>query len=411
MTRPASPHVSPLQRAASSLARARATLRLAILLPIPMIIGAGASMLYASVYLFQNAFLSLFLAIIFVVFVAGQLLAFRQLRRLRRALASAERTVQALAEAGDEPDLENLRTRLAEDVPPGEMRDLVAGWIGLGLQGAREGHATLLEDSLDRRAIQDSRLLGIHATINRTTLKLGFLGTLIGIILTFPPMKRAVLGLADSDGELKFIRDIALAIDGDQYAILSTLIATGLSILVEFVTIQLIERVLQSFDTAQSEVNDWNVVCLQPAIGRRLDGAQASAALDRSRERMETALAEAQRVLEKHLSALTEAMRTAGAQLGAVVDIQSAVGKRIEELAGYERLAAAMAASQRELERGFDSLAGVVRASSQQVGQVADAQAQLGRRVTELAEYERQYRDFLAAKSRAAAPGNLRGGT
>lgn len=411
MTRPDSPHLSPLKRAADSLARARATLRFATALPVPMIVGAGAAMVLSNIYLFHNAFLTLFLAIIFAVFFVGQSLALRQLLRMRAGLTSAERTVQALAEAGGDPDLKALRERLEADVPQGDMRDLILGWIDLGLQGTREGHGTLLEDSLDRRAIHDGRLLGIHATINRTTLKLGFLGTLIGIILTFPPMKRAVLGLADSDGELKFIRDIALAIDGDQYAILSTLIATGLSILVEFVTIQLLERILQSLETAQSEVNDWNVVCLQPAIARRLDGSQVTVEMERNQNRMETALAEAQRVLEKHLTALTEAMRTAGVQLGMVVDIQAAVGKRIEELAGYERLAVAMAASQRELERGFDSLAGVVRSSSQQVGQVADVQAQLGKRVTELAEYERQYRDFLSAKLRAAAPDGLRGGT
>src|SRR5690606_11771493 len=203
--------------------------------------------------------------------------------------------------------LEALQARLRAEVGPGSLRDLVLNWLDLGGRGSKAGYDTLLEESLGRRSIGDSRMLSLHATINRTTLKLGFLGTLIGIILTFPPMKRAVLGLSDSDGELKFIRDIALAIDGDQYAILSTLVATGLSILIEFITIQMLERIFLGQDLVQSRVNEWNVMTLQPAIAARRDDANRAEEAERNRARLEKALVEAQLRLEDHLVELAAA--------------------------------------------------------------------------------------------------------
>jgi hypothetical protein len=263
-------------------------------------------------------------------------------------MESAERTLDALIEAGDDPDLEDLQLTLRDKVPPGETRDLVLNWLELALRGSRDGFDTLLEEALDRRSINDGRMLSLHATINRTTLKLGFLGTLIGIILTFPPMKRAVLGLSDSDGELKFIRDIALAIDGDQYAILSTLVATGLSILVEFVTIQLLERVLLGFDVVQSNVNDWNALRLQPVVARRHDAAQRAAQTEKHQERLEKALVQAQLTLENHLVELTGAMRFADRQMEQIGHIQSAAEERIARLERYERQYRSFLAAKRD---------------------------------------------------------------
>ncbi len=400
---------SPLKNAVNTLAGVRKTMRMGQLLPLAIIACAAIGLVASNVLLFQNAFLALFLGIIFVVFVAGQAVAFNQLRRLRKVVTSVEKTLQTLVEAGAEPDLENLKAALEADVPEGILRDLILRWTELGVRGSATGYETLLEDALDRRAIEDNRMLTLHATINRTTLKLGFLGTLIGIILTFPPMKRAVLGLSDSDGELKFIRDIALAIDGDQYAILSTLIATGLSILVEFVTIQLLERILHGLDMVQSDVNDWNAICLQPAIARRRDGSGPAAELEKSQSRMELALLRAQQTLERHLTELTAAMGVAGAQLGQVVDLQATAAKRLEELAGYDKLALSLSQSQQVLEQQLGSLTDTLRVSGSQLGQVADAQSLLSRRVTELTDYERQYRAFLSTKQKSAVPDSLRG--
>ncbi len=328
---------SPVSQAREALDRLIRRARFASRLPVPIMILASVMMVVANVYLFHNAFLTLFLAIIFVVFVAGQVTALRQLRVLRPELEDADRTLALLEDAGPSPDLEVLRDRLRDEAPPGETRDLVLGWLNLGLDGRREGFDALLEEAIERRSIQGGRILSLHATLNRTTLKLGFLGTLIGIILTFPPMKRAVLGLSDSDGELNFIRDIALAIDGDQYAILSTLVATGLSILVEFVTIQMLERIFLGLDLVQSRVNEWNVMTLQPAIEARRDDANRVEEAERNRARLEKALVQAQLTLENHLVELAAASRAADRQLGEVARVQLLMEERMARLVDYER--------------------------------------------------------------------------
>jgi hypothetical protein len=161
-------------------------------------------------------------------------------------------------------------------------------------------------------------------------------------------MKRAVLGLSDSDGELKFIRDIALAIDGDQYAILSTLVATGLSILVEFVTIQMLERLLLGFDVVNSNINDWNALTLQPAIDRRREVSQLASEVEKNRDRLEQALVQAQLTLENHLAELMGAMRFAGAQMDQIGRIQLTAEERISRLEQYERQYRSFIAAKRE---------------------------------------------------------------
>jgi len=400
---------SPLKQAQAALARIRRVANLASFLPVPIVGIAVATLYLTSSHWFQDPFLAFFLGLIFVVFAAGQITAWIQLRRLRPDIARSEKTLALMLEAGHDPNLEELREKMALQIPENPLRDLVLRWLDLGIEGNVDGYETLLENDLDRRTLHDNGILSLHATINRTTLKLGFLGTLIGIIMTFPPMKRAVLGLADSEGELRFIKDFALAIDGDQYAILSTLAATGLSILVEFVTIQTIENILGGFDVVQSRVNDWKVICLQPAIARRRDDKGQSEGIEGSQARMELALMQAQQTMENHLTELTGAMHAAGAQLEQVLRIQGVVAKRVEELAEYDKLATAMLQSQQALETHLAGLSEGLRTSASQLGQVVQVQSSLGKRVTELTEYEKQYRSFLAAKQQAAAPGGLRG--
>jgi hypothetical protein len=400
---------SPLRQAQVALARIQRTARLASYLPLPIIAATIFALWSTSSQWSHDIFLAFFLALIFVVFVGGQVVAFIQLRRMRPGMEHAEMTLRMLLEAGEDPNLEELRRKMMAGIPESPLRDLILRWLDLGIEGNTDGYETLLENDLDRRTLHDNGILSLHSTINRTTLKLGFLGTLIGIILTFPPMKRAVLGLADSEGELRFIRDIALAIDGDQYAILSTLAATGLSILVEFVTIQTLEHILTGFDVVQSRVNDWKVVCLQPAIARRREDKGMTEGLEGSHARMELALMQAQQTMENHLTELTGAMHSAGMQLDQVLRIQSVVGKRVEELAEYDKLATAMLQSQQALEMHLAGLAEGLRTSASQLGQVVQVQSLVGKRVTELNEYEKQYRSFLAAKQQATAPGSLRG--
>ena len=409
MTAQSLPMSSPLKQAQVALARIQRTARLASFLPLPIILVTVAALIFSSSQWSHDIFLAFFLGLIFVVFVAGQIVAWVQLRRMKPSMIQTDKTLRLLIEAGEDPNLEELRVKMLSQIPESPLRDLILRWLDLGIEGNLDGYETLLENDLDRRTLHDNGILSLHATINRTTLKLGFLGTLIGIILTFPPMKRAVLGLSDSEGELKFIRDIALAIDGDQYAILSTLAATGLSILVEFVTIQTLEHILTGFDIVQSRVNDWKVVILQPAIARGREEKGQSEGPEGSQARLELALMQAQQTMESHLTELTGAMHTAGMQLEQVLRIQAAVGKRVEELAEYDKLATAMLQSQQALEMHLAGLAEGLRTSASQLGQVVQVQSLVGKRVTELNEYEKQYRSFLAAKQQATAPGNLRG--
>jgi hypothetical protein len=409
MTTSTSPALAALTPALLKVERLRKTANVGLWLPPPIVVGSTLALLLTSRQWFHDRFLALFLALIFIIFVAGQILAWVQIRRIRGSIQSARDTLQVLIDAGEEPDLEVLSRRLRREVPEGHLRDLILSWVDLGLQGRAEGYETLLEDALDRRALEDNRILSLHSVINRTTLKLGFLGTLIGIVLTFPPMKRAVLGLSGSDGELMFIRDIALAIDGDQYAILSTLIATGISILVESVTLQILERILAGFDLVQSHVNDWEATVLQPVIRKQAEEHARASELEKTQGRMELALIHAQQTLEAHLVELTEAMRIAGAQLDQVVRTQAAVGERLDDLAHYDKLARAMTQSQQELERHLTGMADALHTASTQLAEVTHVQSMVGKRVTELSEYERQYRGFVASKQAASLPGGARG--
>ena len=102
-------------------------------------------------------------------------------------------------------------------------------------------------------------------------------------------------------------------------------------------------------------------------------------------------------------------MQSAGMQLEAVLRIQAVVGKRVEELSEYDKLATAMLQSQQALEMHLAGLAEGLRTSASQLGQVVQVQSLVGKRVTELNEYEKQYRSFLAVKQQASAPSNLRG--
>ena len=368
-----------------------------------------------NILMFHNIYLSLFLGVVFIGYFAGQIMAFRQLRTIRRDLENGRKTLAIIDAAGSGFDPAELRQRLRREAPPCDIRDLVLKWLELGMQGRSEGYDTLLEEFLERRAIQENRTLSMHDTINSTTLKLGFLGTLIGIILTFPPMKRAILGLSTSDGELRFIRDIALAIDGDQYAILSTLIATGLSILIEFFTIQYLELLFHGIGGMLSRMNEWNTMTLQPVISARRDAGARADAAERNRERLEEAVVGAQAALERHLTVLAAAAQAAEVRLQELLRTQDTMEARASRLAEAEenhaRLEKTVAGAQVALEKQLASLATSTRVAQGQLDEVARVQVLMEERMARLAEYERQYRDFLTAKSKAVAPDGARSGT
>jgi hypothetical protein len=341
----------PLQQARRALIRTRKLARNSKFVPIPVIGLAAAAFFQYESHWYLNPFLSL----IFAIFVIGQVMAVLQMRRVQMGVGNTGKSIQILAEAGDEPDLAVLRQKLLDSAPPGHMRDLLLRWIELGLRGETIGSESLLNNAWDRRSHLDNSSISLHVSMNRTTLKVGFLGTLYGLILTFPPMQRAVMGLADSDGELRFIKDISMAIDGDEFAIAVTLGATALSVLIELVTIQILERALGGFDLVNTHINDWNLTRLQPWV-RKQYGLTA---------RQKQAV-EAQAAFELKMS-----------QVHAEVD--------------------------RNLGRAVEAIA----RTTKQLDELARVQASVGRRISELVDFEKQYRGFIDAKTAAVAPPGL----
>lgn len=345
----------PLKQADRALTRIAKVAGVSMFLPLPILAGAMAGLFHmqGAFHLEQPWYTNPFLALVFVLFAVGQVMVFRQMGGVVKGARSTARSLAVLKEAGDEPDLAALRAALLQNAPPGHLRDLLMRWIELGLRGETHGSEALLENAWDRRSQHDSKTVSTHVSLNRTTLKLGFLGTLYGLLLTFPPMKRAVMGLADSEGEMKFIRDISKAIEGDEFAILITLGATALSVLIELVTIQLLERTLGGFDMVNSHINDWNLTRLQPLIRKRYASRDQASARQADQEHK---LAEAQAEMDKNLAKTLEAMAKTSRQIEMLAQVQVLVGKRVQELV----------------------------------------------------EYEKQYRGFLATKQQSAAPAQLR---
>ncbi len=342
----------PLKQGERALDKIRRLAFIATFFPIPIV-----SMSVIGFFWFQpHWYMDPFMVLLLGVFTIGQTLIFTQLRGVIKGVKNTAKVILVLQNAGDEPDLEKLRGELREKVSPGHLRDLVLRWIDLGLRGEIKGSEALMDNSSDRRSLTDLRNMSVHVSLNRTTLKLGFLGTLIGLVMTFPPMKRAILGLGSSDGELRFIHDIAEAIDGDQYAIIATLVATALSVLIELVTVQILERALGGFDLVNSHIIDWNLTRLQPWIRKKYGPDAKESHLKSGQLHLEERLLQAQAEMDKNI--------------GHMLDAMARTSKHLES--------------------------------------ITEAQKTIGRRVLELTEFEKQYRSFIQTKQEAAAPTTMR---
>ncbi len=319
---------NPLLMAEKALTKISRTAFACLFVPLPLIALTTAGFFFFRHNWYQDPFLSL----IYALFCVGQVTALGQMRGVMAGVRKTHAAIKVLQKAGDEPDLEKLREALLKDSPPGHLRDLLLRWIELGLRGETHGSESLLDNAWERRSLTDGRALSLHVSLNRTTLKLGFLGTLIGLIMTFPPMKRAIMSLSESEGEMRFIRDLVSAIDGDEYAILNTLVATAISILIELVTLQILERALIGFDLVNSHINDWNLTRLQPLIRQRHTQTVA-----KSKSKTEMEIVEAQLAMDRNMAALADAVSRTTRQLEQVGQLQVHIGKRIAELAEFER--------------------------------------------------------------------------
>jgi len=319
----------PLELARSELTALK--IRVAWAMALPWVVAASALVV---VWAFDHGFLrNPILVTVLGLFLLGQVFLVGQLRRLLRRASSGLKVLVVLMDSGDRPDLPILERKL-QALSPDPLRDLVLGWIGLGRDFGGEGASEFLQNSIDRRVLGDDADLGIHGLINRVVLKVGFLGTLIGLLLTFPPMKRAVLGLSGSGGEMTFIRDIAKAIDEDAYAIQATLVATGFSLLLETLVVHIVERFYGRFELVESHLSDWNLTVLRRATTHRAEPSHGEISEDNLR--LKEKLAQGQQILDAHLARLIDSLETTGKSVEAVARTQDALHRRVTELADWE---------------------------------------------------------------------------
>lgn len=347
-----------ISRGLSILDSVRRRARWALGIPVPASIVAVLAVRRFDPLFLENPILIVVLAL----FLAGQVAFATQIVRLLARLRREHSVLEVVGAAGTRPDIPSLREKVAA-LQASDTRDLVENWLDLALQGEVETGLDLLRNSSDRRSLQDQKRVGVHALVNRSVLKVGFLGTLVGLLFTFPPMKRAILGLSDSGGEMTFIRDIAKAIDEDAFAIQATLVATGLSLLIEAISVQVMESLFRGMELADTHLADWDMAVLRPTVRRALS---PSAALDQERTRSDDRLAQAQKQLDAHIDALLSALRRTGEAVGRTGDVVSRVGDSVES--------------------------------------VAKAQTELAKRVDRIVSWEGDYRRFIAAKRDSIGP-------
>lgn len=302
----------------NALAKVRRLAVAGLVLPLPLII--------FSVYVFDHYlkgwYRDPFVLGILLVFLTGQGMAVREnilmLRGVRKCVALL-RWLQGVGMIAGETLLPGLATQ-----PDGHLRNVVENATRISYQEGGNGVQSVLDSAANRRTARDGRALSLQTAVNRTTLKLGFLGTLIGLLLTFTPMKDAILALRNSGGEMKFVTDIAKAIDGDYFAIYTTLLATGLSLLIEMITLQLLERGLGRFETMNSFVDEWVLVELEP----RLQAGKTSST---------GGVANLQEQLARNQEALARAVADTTRRIEDVLRVQEALGRRVDRLLAYDR--------------------------------------------------------------------------
>ncbi|KMQ50844.1 hypothetical protein CHISP_2195 [Chitinispirillum alkaliphilum] len=302
-------------------------------LPLPLI----AAAVFGFFYFQPTWYKDVFLWSILILFVAGQLGALIQLISLKMGATKTGVVLSVLKKFGNKPDLQGLQEQLLYKAPACHARDGLLRWIQLGVQGESEGLERLMEHAADRRDQVSSKILSFHGLITRTTLKLGFLGTLIGLLMTFEPMKQAMLSLQGSEGEFQFINDIVKAIDGNAYAILTTMFATGLSIFIELLTIQVMEKILTKFEMVNSNLDDWCIIHLQPWI--KNSHSSEKNRLDKLAE-LQKGFAEKitslHKSMDEQLRVLASRVEETGRQINSLIPLEKEMSRKIQLLTDYE---------------------------------------------------------------------------
>lgn len=274
--------------------------------------------------LYRDPFL---LSIIFL-FIYGQIKALNHFKGIEKDLNELSAILSAIQDNPAEKDYKLLAKSLNEfkDNP---VKAKILKWIELGEVKEDKIFEYIMGNDNERENKIFEEKLSTHNAINRITLKLGFLGTLIGLIMTFPPMKRAIEALNGSGGEMKFVKDIAAAIEGDQYAILTTLMATGLSIFIELLTIGILEKIFSSQEVVQKYLDEWNLSCLQPAIKMNLEEAKSENELLKMQYQFNSRLVEIQKSVDKQIGSLQGYVEHTESELNKVLNVQNEFEKKM----------------------------------------------------------------------------------
>lgn len=310
----------PLNAAQSMLKSTRWQIWAAMAIPLPMV-GLGL-WLVDQMDQQYTWYKDPLLALIMGFFIATQLITMYQLATLVRGTKRSDKVIETLRGAwghGVQTTLQAL-----QKAPSCHLRDALYLWVQQVQLGDLESFESLQDRQHDRRGEIAAKKVGLHIALNRASLKLGFIGTLIGLLLTFEPMKDALITLQKDDGELGFISDIARAIDGDQYAILATLIASALSVIVETVNMQWLERILAKFELMNNHMEEWSLTVLLPWARSQAVDLQGDEVL---------AL---QKQMNENLRLLKDAAAQTQAELHHLVELQSETSQRLQTMSKQE---------------------------------------------------------------------------
>lgn len=270
-----------------------------------------------------------FTVVIVSLFIFGQVLGLLQYFQYfikAKAVSKLAKAIDAKKEISNEEHLNELSETIQKGAPASDEKHLILNWLDARTKSRRSSSTELTDSAFNRHELKREKTAYLHILINRMTLKLGFLGTLIGLLMTFPAMQGAMRNLAESDGEMKFISDIVDAIKGDQYAILTTMLATFLSIIAEFITIQLITRLSINFELIMGYFSDWYHSTIVPIFEDK--------SLDETLAKQKK---EAEQAISENLVTLTALSKQTAVQLEQMTQFQTKLAKRVNELDSYEQ--------------------------------------------------------------------------
>lgn len=392
----------------------------------------------------------IFLLAIIALLIFGQIFAFQTFTSIHKGSLKVSDFLEALKSVPAAAPLQRFKEILLTQ-QPGHLKDIVMRWIGLGVQGETQLLPSMIENAAVRRSELVDKHLSNHIGINRTMLKIGFIGTLIGLLITFPPMKDAILSLNKAAGDMGFTSEIAKAIDGDAYAILITLLATAYSVFIELFIIQALKTLYNKFEMVNNYVDEWCLTEYIPLVNKRkIDNQTMDRELVLQRKFQEELFTIKRQFLDEMLKfqrAQSDAMQNfqsetvqnfslsqneihkkfidyLKSQFSSMQNFQketvhsfSAIqNELIDKIVGFQKEAAEKITSnqnmisemQGSVSQNVYALGNSVNMIGQSMQHMIPLQKAFGDRINELTAYERQYRSFLQAQSGAAVPPHLK---